>query len=86
MAKNRKTELELFFEDINGKHAKRANAILLTMSKEDEEVFLNNFWKGMEYVAPKLQRQEIVQEETEQVITIQHVTITPEEAKEQNGE
>jgi len=84
MAKDRKTEFERLAEDVTGKHSKRMNAIMLTMSSEDEDAFANNYFKLLEYVAPKLQRQEIVQDEAEQTITIQHVTITPEEAKEQN--
>jgi hypothetical protein len=83
-SKERESEFDRLAKDVTGKHSKRMNAILLTMGDEDEDAFANNFFKLLEYVSPKLQRQEVVTDEAEQVITIQHVTITPEEAKEQN--
>ena len=86
MAKDnkRETEFDRLAKDVTGKHSKRMNAILLTMGEEDEDAFANNYFKLLEYVSPKLQRQEVVKDEVEQTITIQHVTITPEEAKKQN--
>tara|TARA_R110002020_G_scaffold232212_3_gene443747 strand:- start:89 stop:361 length:273 start_codon:yes stop_codon:yes gene_type:complete len=80
----RETEFDRLAKDVTGKHSKRMNAILLTMGEKDEDAFANNFFKVLEYVSPKLQRQEVVKDEVEQTITIQHVTITPEEAKKQN--
>ena len=75
MAKNkdRTSEFDKFLEDVRGKHSKRLNAILLTQSKDDEAEFTINYFKALEYAAPKLQRTEVVQEEVEQTITIEHV-------------
>lgn len=74
----RKSEFEKLIEDVNGKHSKRVNAILLTQGDDpakegsDNEAFLVNYFKILEYAAPKLQRSEIVEEAKEQTITIEH--------------
>tara|TARA_R110000851_G_scaffold332337_1_gene508157 strand:- start:3331 stop:3576 length:246 start_codon:yes stop_codon:yes gene_type:complete len=75
--KNRKTEIENLISDITGKHSKRMNALMMTMDDED---FTVCFWKGIEYALPKLQRTEILQDEKETNITIEHVhSIKPPE-------
>ena len=54
-------------ESVIGKHADRVNAILT--ETEDDEEFLLNYFKLLEYVQPKLQRTEI-QQESEDEITL----------------
>lgn len=70
MAK-RKTELDKLLEDVTGKFAKKANAILMGM--EDEQEFLVSYMKLLEYAKPKLQRSEVIQENPGLEITIEHV-------------
>ena len=80
----RKTELDKLIDDINGKHSKRMNAILLTSGKDksgDHADFAVNYFKMLEYATPKLQRSEIMQETQEQVIKIVHVSGIPETQK-----
>jgi hypothetical protein len=79
MAKNekkaRKTDFDTLLEDLGGKHSKRANAILLTQGGEDsgdDEAFMVNYFKLLEYHKPKLQRREIIEDEKDTVITIEH--------------
>jgi hypothetical protein len=85
MARQTESEFEKLLIDIKGKHSKRLNAILLTMGSEDEEAFANNYFKILEFVKPKLQRKEIISEEIDQVITIEHV-ITKSEDLEIEGD
>jgi hypothetical protein len=55
-----------------GKHSDRLNAILATT--EDDEEFLLNYFKLLEYIQPKLQRTEINQESEEEIkLTIEYV-------------
>ena len=68
--KDRNTQLETLMSDLTGKHSKRMNALLVTMDDED---FTVNYWKGLEYSTPKLQRTEILQAEQDINITIDHV-------------
>ena len=77
---NRRTEFDKLTDDLTGKHSKKLNAILLTQGEElgSENDFANNYFKLLEYVQPKLQRMEILEEEREQVITIEHVTVVKE--------
>ena len=65
------SEFDTLMEDMRGKHSKRMNAILLTSADDDE--FSINYFKLLEYSAPKLQRTEVIQEAEDQVITIEHV-------------
>lgn len=84
--KKRRTELDKLFDDVRGKHAKRMNAVLLTMGEEDSgdiEAFAINFFKLLEYAAPKLQRSEVAVDEIEQKITIEHTYRKKEEDKKQ---
>ena len=59
----KKTKSTLQWDDLSkavtGQHSKRFNAILSTM---DDEEFMSNYLKVLEYVKPKIQRQEIVEE------------------------
>ena len=66
----RLTGLDVLMNDITGKHSKRMNALLMTLDDED---FMVAYFKGLEYAAPKLQRTELLQEEQEMVVTINHV-------------
>lgn len=71
----RKSDIEKLMDDVKGKHAKRVNAILLTMGEQggDNDAFLLNYFKLLEYSLPKLQRTEVIGETEDQVITIEHV-------------
>ena len=73
----RKSDFEKLLEDVKGKHSRRVNAILLTMSGdgEDNEAFLVNFFKVLEYASPKLQRTEVIEDAKEQVIRIEHYSV-----------
>jgi|TARA_B110000908_G_scaffold35489_1_gene42547 hypothetical protein len=68
----RKSNFELLLDDVKGKHSKKVNAILLTQGEGDEEAFMVNYFKILEYVSPKLQRREIIEEERDSTITIEH--------------
>jgi len=68
----RKTELEHFLEDVQGKHSKRMNALLLTMEDED---FMVAYFKALEYSTPKLQRQELTGNLAVNKIIVEHVAI-----------
>jgi hypothetical protein len=65
----RLSELDILMNDVKGKHSKRANAVLATMEDED---FIVNYFKILEYASPKLQRKEIIEEEKDNVIKIEH--------------
>jgi site-specific DNA-cytosine methylase len=81
MAKERQTELERLMENVSGIHSKRMNAILLTMDDED---FTVNFFKALEYSAPKLQRREIVETDKSMNITVTHITENVDKEGEKN--
>ena len=72
MAKKQSTrEWEALVESVNGVSARRFNSLLATM---DDEEFTNNYLKILEYVKPKMQRKEIVEEnEREKVIRVEYV-------------
>ena len=78
------SDFDRLADDLLGKHSKKANSILLTQSEElgEEDIFMNNYFKLLEYVQPKLQRVENTGEKEDNTIVIQHVTMTPEEARE----
>ena len=61
------------------KHSDRVNAILATT--EDDEEFLLNFFKLLEYVQPKLQRTE-VKHEAEEDLTLKVEYVTSQADKE----
>lgn len=65
----RLSNFDKLMEDVKGVHSKRLNAMLVTMDDED---FAINYFKILEYAAPKLQRQEIVEEEKEFKVTLEH--------------
>ena len=65
----RLSEFDRLIEDLKGIHSKRLNAMLVTMDDED---FAINYFKALEYAAPKLQRQEIVEEEKDFTVTLEH--------------
>lgn len=75
---DRKTSFEKLCEDISGRHAKRLNAALDSM---DDENFVLAYFKALEYVKPKLQRQEIDAKVEVDSITIERVTISSDEIK-----
>ena len=54
--KERETPFDSLMKDVTGRHAKRMNAILEVAEDEDFSV---NYFKLLEYVKPKLQRQEL---------------------------
>lgn len=64
-----KSQWGLLKEAIEGKHAKRINAILHTC---DDKEFCINYFKLLEYVRPKMQRAEVISNVEDQVITIVH--------------
>lgn len=61
MAKKRKETVswENLTNSIQTTHARRFDAILVTM---DDEEFAKNYLKALEFFKPKIQRQEIVEE------------------------
>lgn len=65
----RLSSFDKLMQDVKGVHSKRLNAMLVTMDDED---FALNYFKILEYAAPKLQRQEIVEEEKDFVVTLEH--------------
>lgn len=82
--KKRISEFDMLADDVQGKHSKRFNAMLVTMDDED---FAVNYFKILEYTAPKLQRREIVEEEKEFKLTLEHTYRAKEQAdKEQAGD
>lgn len=83
MAKKRMTELDKLIEDVQGKHSKKMNAILMTAEDED---FAVAYFKILEYAAPKLQRREIVEKNKVSKVIIEHVQTTPEEFKKSQEE
>lgn len=65
----RLSNFDKLMQDVKGVHSKRLNAMLVTMDDED---FAVNYFKILEYASPKLQRQEIIEEEKEFVVTLEH--------------
>ena len=59
-------------EAMLGQHSKRFNAILVTM---DDEEFAKNYIKMLEYIVPKKQRSEIVDETPleDKVVKVQYI-------------
>ena len=68
-SKKRLSEFDKLLDDVRGVHSKRINAMLVTMDDED---FAVNYFKILEYTSPKLQRREIIEEEKEFVLTLEH--------------
>ena len=69
MSNRLKSNWGLLREAMEGKHAKRMNAILHTC---DDDQFCVNYFKLLEFVKPKMQRAEVITETEEQVIRIVH--------------
>ncbi len=69
----RETELDKLLNDIEGKHSKRANAILVTMEDDD---FMVAYFKAIEYKKPKLQRQEISGQLSVNKVIVEHVSVS----------
>lgn len=65
----RESEFDRLLEAVKGIHSKRINAMLVTM---EEEEFAVNYFKILEFAAPKLQRREIVEEEKDFKLIIEH--------------
>lgn len=63
------SDFDWLMESVKGMHSKRMNALLVTMDDED---FAVNYFKILEYASPKLQRSEIVEEEKEFKVTLEH--------------
>ncbi len=62
MAKEReKDSFDSLLSDFRTVHSKKMNALMITA---DDEEFARNYFKIMEYIAPKLQRTEIIDENT----------------------
>lgn len=74
--KERETEFEKMASDVAGKHSKRMNAMLLTMTDED---FMVAYFKILEYAKPKLQRQDLNVDVSVDNIVIQRVDIPVDE-------
>ena len=69
MSTRLKSNWVLLREAMEGKHAKRFDAILET---SDDIEFAKNYIKILEFVKPKMQRAEVITETEEQVIRIVH--------------
>lgn len=71
MAKERiKTDYDRLLDDFKNVNSKRMREIMVL---SDDEEFARNYFKILEYVAPKLQRTEIIDEKTkDREITITH--------------
>ena len=68
--KDRITPFDKLTSDFSTIHSKRMNEIMVTSTDEEFSVL---YHKLMEYVHPKLQRTEIIEDKKEQVITVVHV-------------
>lgn len=77
-------EWEELANSIKGAHAKKFNAILSTL---DDVEFMNQYLKVLEYVQPKIQRQEIVDETPteDKVIRIEYVESESDRENEDKG-
>lgn len=68
-----------------GQHSDRVNAILATT--EDDEEFLLNYFKLLEYVQPKLQRTEVESTSEEDIkLTVEYVESTADREERANNE